>query len=84
LVITPGEGVFDYNDGQVVPIVATADTGYHFVNWTGETSSIADVNSENTTITMNDDYTIQANFEHNQYALTLCCQGPEPDHISLR
>jgi len=62
-VTTPGEpGPFDYNDGQVVPIVATADTGYHFVEWTDDISTIADPCSENTNITMNADYDIVANF----------------------
>ena len=60
---TPGEGVFaDYADAQVVPIIATPDPGKVFENWSGDTGDIANVNSSNTTITMNADYTIVANF----------------------
>ena len=74
-VTTPGEGTFpDYDVGTVVSLVAEADTGYLFVNWTGDTDDIADVNDPTTTITMNGDYTIQANFGEIppvQYELTI-------------
>jgi uncharacterized repeat protein (TIGR02543 family) len=62
-VTTPGEGTFTYNAGTVVNLVATPATGYHFVNWTGDVDTIADVNDATTTIIMNGDYTITANFE---------------------
>jgi len=61
-VTTPGEGMFTYDEGTIVDLVAEADEGYHFFNWTGNVSAIADVNAATTTITMNDDYTITANF----------------------
>ncbi|MDW7670767.1 MAG: S8 family serine peptidase [Bacillota bacterium] len=62
-VTTPGEGNFTYSDGTVVNLVAVADSGYQFVNWTGDTGSIANVNAASTTITMNGSYSITANFE---------------------
>jgi len=62
-VTTPGEGVFTYNEGTVVNLVAEAEGGYHFVKWTSNVSAIADVNTDVTTITMNGDYSITANFE---------------------
>ncbi len=62
-VTEPGEGTFTYEEGTVVDLVATADSGYVFVEWTGDTGTIADVNSASTTITMNGDYSITANFE---------------------
>jgi hypothetical protein len=62
-VITPGEGAFIYNVGSVVSLVATPDTGYRFVNWTGDVGTIANVNAAPTSITMNGDYSITANFE---------------------
>jgi hypothetical protein len=63
-VITPGEGTFTYNEGTVVNLVAAeAEQGYRFVSWTGDVSIIADVNDATTTITMNGDYEITANFE---------------------
>ena len=61
-VTTPGEGTFTYEAGTVVNLVATPEAGYQFVNWTGDVGTIADVNAASTTITMNDDYSITANF----------------------
>jgi hypothetical protein len=63
LVTTPGEGIFIYEEGTVVNLVATPDAGYKFVEWTGNISTIADVEDATTTITMNDDYSITANFK---------------------
>jgi subtilisin family serine protease len=62
LVTTPGEGSFLYNDGTVVDINAVAEPAYHFVNWTGDTTTIADVNASVTTIVVDANYSIQANF----------------------
>jgi len=59
---TPGEGTSTYDEGTVVNLVATPDGYYHFVNWTGDVGTIADVNAAATTITMNGDYSITANF----------------------
>jgi len=61
-VTEPGEGVFPYNEGTVVDLVATPDNGYRFVEWTGDVDTIVDVNAAATTITMNGDYSITANF----------------------
>ena len=61
-VTTPGEGVFTYDGGTVVDLVADADEGYRFDKWTGDVGTIADVYAANTTITMNSDYAITANF----------------------
>jgi hypothetical protein len=58
----PGEGAFTYDGGRVLDLVARADSGYRFVNWTGDVTTIANVNGASTTITMNDDYSIAANF----------------------
>ena len=61
-VTNPGEGTFTYDEGTVVNLVATPGAGYRFVNWTGDVDTIANVNARNTTITMNGDYSIRANF----------------------
>ena len=58
----PGEGVFPCDEGSVVDLVAEAEESYHFVQWTGNVSTIADVYAASTTITMNGDYSITANF----------------------
>jgi hypothetical protein len=70
----PGEGTLTYNASTVLDLVAKADSGYRFVNWTGDVTTIANVNGASTTITMNDDYSIVANFEEippNQFTLTV-------------
>ena len=61
-VSTPGEGVFDHDEGEVVNLVVVADEGYIFDGWVGDVSTIADVEDATTTITMNDDYIITAKF----------------------
>jgi hypothetical protein len=63
VVTGPGEGTFTYDDGTVVDLVATPDCGYAFAGWTGDTGDIDDVNVAATNITMNADYSINANFE---------------------
>jgi len=69
-VTDPGEGTFSYNAGTVVNLVATPDAGHAFVSWIGDESHIADVYAANTTITMNGDYTVTANFLKT-YCLTI-------------
>jgi hypothetical protein len=69
-VTAPREGTLVYDEGTVLDLVATPDPGYHFVNWTGSNiTTIANVNAATTTITMNGDYSITANFVK-QYDLT--------------
>ncbi|MFC1911510.1 hypothetical protein ACFLXM_02430, partial [Chloroflexota bacterium] len=73
-VTTPGEGTFGYGSGMVINLVATPASGYQFVNWTGNVGTIADVNAASTTITMNSNYSITANFAlipPGQYTLTI-------------
>jgi len=62
-VTLPGEGTFTYYDGTVVDLVATANSGYYFINWTGDVGTIANVDAPTTTVTMNDNYAVTANFE---------------------
>ena len=62
-VTNPGEGAFTYDEDDVVDLVAEADEGYRFVNWTGDVSTVANVNSATTDITIYSDYSIGANFE---------------------
>jgi hypothetical protein len=61
-VAVPGEGAFAYDEGTVVNLTAEADTGRLFVEWTGDVGTIADLNATTTTITINGDYSITANF----------------------
>jgi len=62
-VISPGEGTFSCYGRRGVNLIAASDIGYHFIDWSGDVSTIADVNSTATTITMCGNYSIMANFE---------------------
>jgi len=71
-VISPGEGEFSYRDGMVVDLVVEAEEGYRFVNWTGDVTTIANINDVSTIITINGDYLITASFELiPEYTLTI-------------
>ncbi|MFC1981733.1 CARDB domain-containing protein [Chloroflexota bacterium] len=62
-VTEPGEGTFTtYPAGTVVDLLAVPQSGYKFVNWTGNVGTVANVNAADTTITMNGTYSITANF----------------------
>jgi hypothetical protein len=62
-VTTPGEGIFTYDPGTVVNLVAEPDAGYRFVNWVGNLDTIADIYAASTTITINNHYSLIANFD---------------------
>jgi hypothetical protein len=52
-VTIPGEGVFPYYAGTQVHLLAEAEAGYGFVNWTANaTVTFADASAANTTFTM--------------------------------
>ncbi|GEM_PF-5614863 len=56
-----GEG--EYNEGEIVTINATPNSGYKFVNWTGDVEYIDDPELKETTLTMPDaDVSLTANF----------------------
>jgi Divergent InlB B-repeat domain/The GLUG motif len=61
-VTEPGEGTFTYDEGAMVSLVAETEEGYHFVNWTGDTDTVGDVDSPATNVIMNDNYCLTANF----------------------
>jgi len=61
-VTTPGESTFTYGKGAVIDLVAEPEQGYQFVRWTGDVDTIANVNAASTTIKMNGDYSVLANF----------------------
>lgn len=76
-VVTPGEGIFSYEYGEVVDLVAEADEDYEFVEWTGDIDTLADPASPTTNITIHGDYSITAVFETDlqEYTLTIEVQG---------
>jgi hypothetical protein len=65
---TPAVGSHSYYSGDIVSILAAPEPGYRFKNWTG---NVADPNDESTTITMNQNETVRANFERVEYTLTI-------------
>ena len=70
-VIIPGEGTLTYDEVTVVNLVAEAEEGYRFVEWTGDVDDIANVEDATTTITMDDNYSITAEFAVKQYDLII-------------
>lgn len=61
-VIIPNEGTFSYDTGTVVDLVAEAEEGYYFVNWSGDVNTVASISAATTTVTMDADYSLIANF----------------------
>lgn len=62
-VVLPGEGSFEYDAGDTIVLEAAPIAGYEFVEWTGDTATIADRFAASTSITMDDDYSISAVFQ---------------------
>ena len=58
----PGEGTYTYGAGTVVDLAAEAEQGYRFVNWTGDVDTVENVNAASTSIIVEGDYTVTANF----------------------
>jgi len=56
-----GGSPYNYAEGTVVTISATPVSGYHFVDWTGDVTG----STNPTTVTMNANKTVTANFEEN-------------------
>jgi hypothetical protein len=58
--LSPSAG--EHKPGAQVTLTASPASGYRFVNWTGDVGTVANVNSASAVISMNDDYSITANF----------------------
>ena len=69
---SPELGAHSYTEGTVVDITATPAAGYEFDSWTGD---VADANSASTTVTMDGDKTVTANFNQLLYTLTVGNDG---------
>ena len=48
----PGEGTYAYDPGKAVNLVAQAEEGYHFVNWTAQAGTFANASTAETNFTM--------------------------------
>jgi hypothetical protein len=75
IIDTPGIETYVYDNGDVVPLIATPDTSnhYQFAEWTGDVGTVADVNAAATNIAVDGNYTVTANFELDPgwYTLTI-------------
>jgi len=69
-VTSPGEGTFPCTLGSMVILMAEASSGYQFASWSGDVDAIADVNAATTTITMDNSYSVRADF---QQTSSPCC-----------
>jgi len=61
-VTVPGEGASGFDEGTVVNLAAEAYAAHGFVNRTGDVGTIGDGNAATTSITMNGDCSVIANF----------------------
>jgi len=67
----PGEGTFEYEHGSVVGLEAVPEEHHHFVGWTGDIDSVEDTESPETSIVIEGDHSITAEFAVNIYALDI-------------
>ncbi len=67
----PSEGTTTYEYGEQVTVTATSAEGWSFVEWTGDHES----SEEEITLTIEENMEITANFEINEYDLTINTEG---------
>jgi hypothetical protein len=69
----PASSPFPVKHGVPTPIKATANTGYHFVNWTvtSGNATIPNSSSDTSAVTLTGDASIMANFAINSYTLNV-------------
>jgi hypothetical protein len=70
----PASGDHTYFEGTVVTIIALPDEGYNFVNWTGD---VADPNNDTTTVTIDGNKSVTANFVQQTRTLTMVSNPTE-------
>lgn len=81
-VADPGEGMSLHYAGEVVTLVAQPDEHWHFVGWTGDVDTIANVTAAQTTINMHDSYSITANFEIDEGWCSLTASSTEGGSVA--
>jgi len=74
-ITAPATSPTTHNSGDIVTITAVANATYHFVNWAGDVATVANVNAASTTITMNANYAVTANFAIDTYTVTFDKNG---------
>ena len=81
-VTEPGEGMSLHEAREVVALVAVPDEHWHFVGWTGDVNTIANVTAARTTITMYDTYSITASFEIDEGWCSLTTSSTEGGSVT--
>ena len=81
-VTEPGEGMSLHEAQEVVALVAVPDEHWHFVGWTGDVNTIANVTAARTTITMYDTYSITASFEIDEGWCSLTTSSTEGGSVT--
>jgi hypothetical protein len=74
----PGKAILTYAPGTVVSLNASPSTGYRFVEWTGNATAIDDVSAASTSIAVDDNYQVVANFEPQDSLCDYECQQATP------
>jgi len=82
-VVTPGEGMFIYNEEIVCNLVAEPDPHYRFVEWTGHIGTIADTNAASTTITVSGSCSVTAVFEPEEGWCSLTVSSIEGGRVAV-
>jgi hypothetical protein len=75
-VTVPSSSPTSYTSGTVATLTASPNPGYYFVNWTGLINTVANTKSASTTVVMNGNYVIQANFT--AFKVTITKPGSQP------
>ncbi len=70
--VNPPAGSSTHDDGAIVNVTATPASGWMFGGWDGDVASKAEAA---TTVTMNGDKTLTANFSKSSYNLTITMNG---------
>lgn len=76
---TPTAGEHTYAQGTIVNITASAKTGYQFKNWSGDASGT----SPTTSVTMNTNKSVTANFELVSYTITISKTPEDGGEVSV-
>lgn len=65
-VVMPGEGIFEYAWGELVPVEAVAEEGYQFTHWSGtavDPNIMLDPSAIHTSVFMDSDHSLTAHFK---------------------